>query len=329
MSYFIRRFGFYLLAFVFAVTLNFFLPRMMPGNPVQMYLAELYQNGGQVDDATVRAVEEMFGFNTDEPLIVSYGRYVINIFKGDWGLSFSRYPQTVMEALKRPVGWTVFLMSSALVVSFIINTLLGILVAWRRGSKFDTTVTVGGQIIANIPAVITAMFISYTFARSGLFPRMYAVTPLFTPANTWEYVKDVAYHAVLPVSAIVMTSFGGIMGMRANMINQLDEDYITMGIAKGVSERGIIFKYGARNAMLPVATSLAMQVGFMLGGSLLIENIFNYPGLGKTMLGAIGGRDYPLMQGILLMSTIMMLTANFIADASIFFLDPRIRKQGK
>lgn len=240
MSYFIRRFGFYLLAFVFAVTLNFFLPRMMPGNPVQMYLAELYQNGGQVDDATVRAVEEMFGFNTDEPLIVSYGRYVINIFKGDWGLSFSRYPQTVMEALKRPVGWTVFLMSSALVVSFIINTLLGILVAWRRGSKFDTTVTVGGQIIANIPAVITAMFISYTFARSGLFPRMYAVTPLFTPANTWEYVKDVAYHAVLPVSAIVMTSFGGIMGMRANMINQLDEDYITMGIAKGVSERGII-----------------------------------------------------------------------------------------
>lgn len=329
MSYFIRRFGFYLLAFVFAITLNFFLPRMMPGNPVQMYLAELYQNGGQVDDATVRAVEEMFGFNTDEPLIVSYGKYVINIFKGDWGLSFSRYPQTVLEALKRPVGWTVFLMSSALVVSFIINTLLGILVAWRRGSKFDTTVTVGGQIIANIPAVITAMFISYTLASSGLFPRMYAVTPLFTPANTWEYVKDVAYHAVLPVTAIVMTSFGGIMGMRANMINQLDEDYITMGIAKGVSETGIIFKYGARNAMLPVATSLAMQVGFMLGGSLLIENIFNYPGLGKTMLGAIGGRDYPLMQGILLMSTIMMLTANFIADTSIFFLDPRIRKQGK
>jgi len=329
MSYFIRRFGFYLLAFVFAITLNFFLPRMMPGDPVQMYLAELYQNGGQVDDATVRAVEEMFGFNTDEPLIVSYGKYVINIFKGDWGLSFSRYPQTVMEALQRPVRWTLFLMSSALVVSFIINTLLGILVAWRRGSKFDTTITVGGQIIANIPAVITAMFISYTFASSDLFPRMYAVTPLFTPANTFEYVKDVAYHAVLPVSAIVMTSFGGIMGMRANMINQLDEDYITMGIAKGVSETGIIFKYGARNAMLPVATSLAMQVGFMLGGSLLIENIFNYPGLGKTMLGAIGGRDYPLMQGILLMSTIMMLTANFIADASIFFLDPRIRKQGK
>jgi peptide/nickel transport system permease protein len=329
MSYFVRRFGFYLLAFVFAITLNFFLPRMMPGNPVQMYLAELYQNGGQVDDATVRAVEEMFGFNTDEPLIVSYGKYVINIFKGDWGLSFSRYPQTVMEALKRPVGWTIFLMSTALVVSFIINTLLGILVAWRRGSKFDTAVTVGGQIIANIPAVITAMFISYAFINSDIFPRMYAVTPLFTPANFYEYALDVAKHAVLPVSAIVMTSFGGIMGMRANMINQLDEDYITMGIAKGVSETGIIFKYGARNAMLPVATSLAMQVGFMLGGSLLIENIFNYPGLGKTMLGAIGGRDYPLMQGILLMSTIMMLSANFIADASIFFLDPRIRKQGK
>lgn len=329
MSYFLRRFGFYLLAFVFAVTLNFFLPRMMPGNPVQMYLAELYQNGGQIDDDTVRAVEEMFGFNTDEPLIVSYGKYVVNIFRGDWGLSFSKYPQSVLEALNRPVKWTIFLMSSALIVSFIINTLLGIFVAWRRGSKFDTAVTLGGQIIANIPSVIIAMFISYTFARSGIFPRMYAVTPLFTPANTWEYIKDVAIHAVLPVSAIVMTSFGGIMGMRANMINQLDEDYITMGIAKGVSETGIIFKYGARNAMLPVVTSLAMQVGFMLGGALLIENIFNYPGLGKTMLAAIGGRDYPLMQGILLMSTIMMLSANFIADISVFILDPRIRKQGK
>lgn len=326
MYYFVRRFGFYLLAFIFAVSLNFFLPRLMPGDPVQMYLAELYQNGGQIDDATVRAVEEMFGFNTNEPLIVSYGKYVINIFRGDWGLSFSKYPQTVLEALQRPVGWTIFLMSTALIISFIINTLLGIMVAWFRGSKFDTIVTVSGQIISNIPSVIIAMFISYTLARSGLFPRMYAVTPLFTPANTWEYVKDVAYHAVLPVTAIVLTTFGGIMGMRANMINQLDEDYITMGIAKGVSETGIIFKYGARNAMLPVVTTLAMQVGFMLGGALLIENIFNYPGLGKTMLAAIGGRDYPLMQGILLMSTIMMLTANFIADMSVFILDPRVRK---
>lgn len=329
MKYIIKRFGFYLLAFIAAITLNFFLPRLMPGNPVQMYLAELYQNGGQIDDATIRAVEEMFGFNSTEPLIFTYFKYIGNVFTGNWGVSFANFPQTVLESVARGAKWTVFLMSTALIISFIINTLLGIFVSWRRGSKFDTSVTLTGQVIANIPAVIIAMGISYTFARSGVFPRMYAVTPLFMPANTFEYMKDVAFHAVLPVSAIVLTSLGGIMGMRANMINQLDEDYITMGIAKGVSERGIIFKYGARNAMLPVVTSLAMQIGFMLGGSLIVELIFNYPGLGKVMLGAINARDYPLMQGILLMSTILMLSANFIADISVFLLDPRIRKQGK
>lgn len=329
MKYILRRLGFYLLAFIAAITLNFFLPRLMPGNPVQMYLAELYQNGGQIDDATIRAVEEMFGFNSSEPMIVSYGKYVVNIFRGNWGTSFVNYPQSVLEAVSRGLKWTVFLMFTSLIISTIINTLLGIFVAWKRGSKFDTAVTVSGQVISNIPAVIIAMCISYVFARNGVFPRMYAVTPLFVPNNIFEYWKDVAYHAILPVTAIVMTSFGGIMGMRANMINQLDEDYITMGIAKGVSEKGIIFKYGARNALLPVVTSLAMQIGFMLGGSLIVETIFNYPGLGKVMLGAINGRDYPLMQGILLMSTILMLTANFIADMSVYALDPRIRKQGK
>jgi len=118
------------------------------------------------------------------------------------------------------------------------------------------------------------------------------------------------------------------MGMRANMINQLGEDYIVMGIAKGVPDRKIMFGYGAKNAMLPVVTSLAMQIGFLLGGSLIIEQVFNYPGLGKVMVNAINRRDYPLMQGILLMTTILMLSANFIADICITFLDPRIRRQG-
>ena len=329
MSYIVKRLGFYLLAFIGAVTLNFFLPRLMPGDPVQMYIAELYQGGGSVDAETIRAVEELFGYNTGEPIIVSYIKYVGSIFTGDWGLSFSNYPQTVIESLSRGTGWTVFLMGTALVISFIINTLMGIIVAWWRGSKFDTTVTVFGQIMANIPAVIVAMVLFYALAVTNILPRAYAVTPLFVPESTLDFVLDVAKHAILPVSAIVITSFGGIMGMRANMINQLGEDYITMGIAKGVPDRKIMFGYCARNALLPVVTSVAMQVGFLLGGSLIIENIFNYPGLGKVMIGAINGRDYPLMQGILLMSTILMLTANFIADLSIFALDPRLRKQAQ
>ncbi len=329
MGYILKRLGFYLVAFFSAVTLNFFLPRMMPGDPVQMFLAELYQGGGRIDDATIRAVEEMFGYGTEEPLIVTYFRYVGNIFTGDWGLSFKYYPQTVMEALSRGLGWTIFLMGTALILGFIINSLLGILVSWRRGSRLDTTITLGGQILANIPAVVVAIILSLTLAHTGIFPTGYAVTPLFYPANQMEYLGDVAYHAFLPVLSILITGLGGIMGMRANMINQLGEDYITMGIAKGVPQHRIMFSYGARNALLPVVTSLAMQIGFLLGGSLIIEQVFNYPGLGTIMINAINGRDYPLMQGILLMSTTLMLTANFIADVGILFLDPRIRRQSK
>lgn len=330
--YILKRLGFYLIAFVAAITINFMIPRLMPGDPVQMYMAKLYQTSGKIDTETIAAVEKLFGFSKDKPILESYVEYVGNILIGNWGKSFSQFPLSVTEALSRGLSWTVFLMGTSLIVSFIINNLLGILAAWRRGSKVDSFLTVGGQLMSNIPAVVLALLISYTFARSetfGIFPSGYAVTPLFRPANVFQYIADVAYHAFLPVSCTVLLQLNGIMGMRANMINQLGEDYITMGRAKGVPERKLMFSYGARNALLPVATTFAMQVGFMLGGSLIIEIVFNYPGLGKVMLGALNSRDYPLMQGILLMSTILMLSANFIADMMLLVLDPRLRKQGR
>jgi peptide/nickel transport system permease protein len=328
MRYILKRLWFYVVAFFGALALNFFLPRMMPGNPVQMFLSNLYKSGGVVDNASIAAVEKLFGYDTHSPLIVSFFNYIVNIFKGNWGVSFTFYPQSVLESVQRGVKWTIFLMGTALIVGFIINSLLGILVAWKRGSRLDTALTVGGQVLANIPSVITAIILSLVLAYTGKFPTGYAITPLFEPENIFQFLGDVGYHAFLPILAIIITGLGGIMGMRANMINQLGEDYIVMGIAKGVPDRKIMFSYGARNALLPVVTSLAMQIGFLLGGSLIIEQVFNYPGLGQVMVMAISRRDYPLMQGILLMTTILMLTANFIADISIMFLDPRIRRQG-
>ncbi len=328
MKYLLKRLGFYLLAFWGAVTLNFFLPRMMPGSPVQAYLADLALSGTKIDAATIASIEEMLGFSTTEPIFISYIKYIGNILQGDWGTSFFYYPLSVTDALGRALGWTVFLMGSALILGFIINNLLGILVAWRRGTKLDTFLTVGGQFLANIPSVVTAIVLLFALGYTGVFPLGYAVTPLFVPANTYEYVMDVLYHAALPIGAILITGLGGIMGMRANMINQLGDDYIVMGTAKGLPDKKIMFSYAARNSLLPVVTSLAMQVGFLLGGSLIIEQIFNYPGLGNVMVSAINYRDYPLMQGILLMSTILMLSANFIADIAILYLDPRTRRQG-
>ncbi len=327
MKFILKRLGFYAVAFWGAITLNFFLPRLMPGNPVQMYLSELAQSGSKIDPAVIASIEEMFGYSSTQPLIVSYFNYIGSILQGDWGVSFYYYPLTVTEAVSRGLSWTVFLMSFALIIGFIINNLLGILAAWRRGSAFDTGVTVGGQFLANIPSVVTAIALLFGLCYTGIFPLGYAVTPLFEPANTFEYLQDVFYHAFVPITAIVITGLGGIMGMRGNMINQLGDDYITMGIAKGLPEKKIIFSYAARNSLLPVITTLAMQVGSLLGGSLIIEQIFNYPGLGSVMVSAISNRDYPLMQGILLMTTILMLSANIMADFAILFLDPRTRRK--
>ncbi len=328
MKFILKRLGFYALAFFGAVTLNFFLPRLMPGDPVQSYLSDLALSGSKIDPAVIASIEEMLGFSSSEPLIVSYFKYIGSILQGDWGTSFFYYPLPVTEAVSRGLTWTVFLMGMALVIGFVINNLLGILVAWRRGTKFDTALTVGGQFLANIPSVVTAIVLLFTLSYTGLFPLGYAVTPLFEPANWIEYVQDVFYHAFVPITAIVISGLGGIMGMRANMINQLGDDYITMGIAKGLPDKKIMFSYAARNSLLPVITTLAMQIGFMLGGSLIIEQIFNYPGLGSVMVSAINNRDYPLMQGILLMTTIIMLSANILADFAILYFDPRTRRQG-
>ncbi len=319
--------GFYALAFYGAMTLNFFLPRMMPGDPVQMYLADLARSGSKIDPSVIASVEAMLGYSSSEPLWISYFKYIGNILKGDWGVSFFYYPLTVTEAISRGLQWTVLVMGLALIIGFIINNLLGVFVAWKRGTKFDIALTVGGQFLANIPSVVTAIVLLFALCYSGLFPLGYAVTPLFQPATWGEYFADIFYHAFVPVTAIVISGLGGIMGMRGNMINQLGDDYITMGIAKGLPETKIMFSYAARNSLLPVITSLAMQVGFMLGGSIIIEQIFNYPGLGQTMITAIGNRDYPLMQGILLMTTILMLSANFLADIAILLCDPRTRRQ--
>ncbi len=327
LKFILKRLGFYALAFWGAITLNFFLPRMMPGDPVQMYLSNLALSGSKIDPSVIKATEEMLGFSSSEPLITSYFKYIGNILQGDWGVSFSEYPLTVVESVSRGLGWTVFLMGFALVIGFIINNLIGILVAWKRGSTFDTVFTVGGQFLANIPSVVTAIILLFSLCYTGIFPLGYAVTPLFVPETWGQYFADIFYHAFVPVTAIVITGLGGIMGMRANMINQLGDDYITMGIAKGLPDKKIMFSYAARNSLLPVITTLAMQIGFMLGGSIIIEQIFNYPGLGSVMISAINSRDYPLMQGILLMTTILMLSANALADFAILYFDPRTRRQ--
>ncbi|WP_026960290.1 MULTISPECIES: ABC transporter permease [Aliagarivorans] len=327
MKFILSRLGFYLLAFVTAVTINFFLPRMMPGDPIKSFLGRLAMNGGQITPETISALEALYGYSTSTPLWQQFFQYLGSVLAGDWGMS-TRFFQPVFEVLGRGMLWTLLLVGTYLIVSYTLTTLLGIYVAWKRGTWTDSVITVGSVVVSSIPSVVMALVMYFIFASNlGWFPTSYAYHPSLDPAFSGEFIGSVAYHLVLPLLCMVALGMGNVMGMRSNMINQLGEDFIVMGWAKGVRDRKVMLHYGARNAILPMITSFAMSVGAIFGGSLIIEIIFNYPGLGQVMFQAMLARDYPLIQGYLLIMTMMVLGANFIADCLLFVLDPRLRTQ--
>ncbi|AIW13078.1 ABC transporter permease [Vibrio tubiashii] len=328
MGYFLRRLSFYLVALLVAATLNFIIPRAMPGDPVTMMFANA---SVQVTPERIAAMKELLGF-VDGGLFVQYIAYMKNILSWELGTSIQFYPLSVNKLLGGAFGWSLFLAGSAVILSFSLGSILGIFAAWKRGSKYDAFVTPGMLIIQAVPQVVIAMLALFTFAI-GLkwFPTGYAYTAGTVPEWTsWEFIKDVAYHAILPLFCASVVQIGGfLINMRNNMINLLAEDYITMAKGKGLSENRVVFNYAARNALLPSVTALSMSLGMAIGGQLIVEIIFNYPGLGTVLLNAIHARDYQVLQGQLIIMTLFMLSFNLIADMAYVVLDPRLRKGGK
>lgn len=328
MGYFLRRLSFYLVALLVAATLNFIIPRAMPGDPVTMMFANA---SVQVTPERIAAMKELLGF-VDGPIYIQYLSYIKNILSWELGTSIQFYPLSVNSLLGGAFGWSLFLAGTAVVLSFSIASVLGIFAAWKRGSRYDAFVTPGTLIIQAIPQMVIAMLALFIFAI-GLkwFPSGYAYTPGIVPDWTsWEFLKDVGYHAILPLFCATIVQIGGfLVNMRNNMINLLAEDYITMAKGKGLSENRVVFNYAARNALLPSVTALSMSLGMAIGGQLIIEMIFNYPGLGTVLLNAIHARDYQVLQGQLIIMTMFMLCFNLMADMLYMILDPRLRKGGK
>ncbi|MEF1254657.1 MULTISPECIES: ABC transporter permease [unclassified Vibrio] len=328
MGYFLRRLSFYLVALLVAATLNFIIPRAMPGDPVTMMFANA---SVQVTPERIAAMKELLGF-VDGGLFTQYIAYMKNILSWELGTSIQFYPLSVNKLLGGAFGWSLFLAGSAVILSFSIGSILGIFAAWKRGSKYDAFVTPGMLIIQAVPQVVIAMLALFIFAI-GLkwFPTGYAYTAGTVPDWTsWAFYKDAAYHAVLPLFCASIIQIGGfLVNMRNNMINLLAEDYITMAKGKGLSENRVVFNYAARNALLPSVTALSMSLGMAIGGQLIVEIIFNYPGLGTVLLNAINARDYQVLQGQLIIMTMFMLSFNLIADMLYVVLDPRLRKGGK
>lgn len=324
MSYILRRFGFYLLAFWASVTLNFMLPRMMPGDPVSRMLA---QSQGKIPPEQIDSLKQLLGVD-DRPMFQQYIDYWGNIFRGDLGVSISRFPTPVTEVIGSQIGWTLLLGGTALIIAFVIGNGLGILAAWKRGSWMDSTLPPILIFIGSFPYFWLAMGALYLFGISlGWFPIRHAFSagmPL-TPV-TGSVIWDVVWHLILPALTIVLVSVGGwTLGMRNSMIATTAEDYITMATAKGLKPRRIMMNYAARNAMLPQVTGLGLSIGFIVGGALLTEVVFAYPGIGYQVLGAVQAQDYPLTQAIFLTITTAVLLANFLVDIAYVRLDPRVR----
>lgn len=323
MSYMLRRLGFYLVAFWVSITLNFFLPRFMPGDPVSRMVARLQ---GEIRPDQIEALRASFGLS-DAPLWEQYLRYLGQIFTGNLGFSISRFPTPVIDVISSVIGWTFLLGFVSLIVAVVIGNVLGILAAWRRGGILDSVVPPVLIFIGSFPYFWLAMGLLYLFGVTlGWFPLRHAYAVGTAPEFSLEFIGDVAYHLILPATSIVLVSVGGwMLGMRNTMIATNSEDYIVMAEAKGLRPHRVMMSYAARNALLPSVTAFGMSLGFVVGGALLTEVVFAYPGIGYTLLSAVQNLDYPLMQGLFLTITTAVLIANFLVDIVYVRLDPRVR----
>jgi len=322
-TYLLRRLGFYALAGWAALTLNFFLPRLMPGDPATALFARFR---GQLGPEAMDALRETFGL-TDQPIALQYLTYLGHALRGDLGISVAYFPSPVSEVIATGLLWTVLLAGTAVVISFAIGTLLGIVAAWRRGGRLDTVLPPALAFLGAFPYFWLAMVALYILGFTlRWFPLGHAYGDATEPGLTVAFVADVVRHAALPVATVVVATLGGwLLSMRNTMIAVLGSDYVNLARAKGPSPRRVVLRYAARNALLPSVTGFGMALGFVLGGSLLTEIVFSYPGQGYLLVQAVRNQDYPLMQGIFLVITLAVLAANFAVDLLYLWLDPRTR----
>ncbi|WP_455854097.1 ABC transporter permease [Ensifer canadensis] len=319
-----RRLAVYCVAFLFAIVMNFAVPRLMPGSPVDSMIAQL---GPRATPAAIEAIKARFGA-IEQPMWQQFVDYIVGLAHFDLGVSVKYYPQTVLEVLGRSAGWTAFLVVTAIVFSLSIGVSLGALAAWRRGGRFDSFVSPFSVVMIAVPPVIIALATLFVFGVTlRLLPVGYAYDPSLDPGFNFTYFGSVFLHAIMPVLTLSPYLIGEFQTtMRSSMISVLGEDYVTMGRAKGLSETAVMFGYAARNAMLPVLTNLALMLGAVFGGSIVTEIVFNYPGLGLTLYTASVARDYPVIQGQLLLMTLATLGANLLVDILYGVVDPRIRE---
>ena len=324
MRYLLKRLGFYALAAWVALTINFFLPRLMPGDPATALFARFK---GKLSPESIDALRATFGL-THAPLWRQYLTYLAHVLRGDLGVSIAYFPTPVADVIRTGLVWTVFLAGSAVLLSFALGTLLGIAAAWRRRGVLDTWVPSSLVFVGSFPYFWLAMAALYLLGFTvRWFPLGHAYSDDVVPSWSWAFAADVLRHAALPIGTVVLATMGGwLLSMRNTMVSVLGSDFVNLARAKGLSKWRIVLRYAARNALLPSVTGFGMALGYVLGGSLLTEVVFSYPGQGYLLVQAVRSQDYPLMQGIFLFITLAVLAANWLVDLATWWLDARTRE---
>lgn len=326
MRFLLRRLAFYAVTAWAAITINFFIPRLMPGDPVQA-LVNRYQ--GQLSGSAIESLRTLFGMDNDRSLGQQYLDYWGNLLRGDLGTSFTFFPTGVGDIIAQSLPWTLALMGLTTLISFVLGTVIGVYAGWRRGFWLDGLLPVT-TFVSSVPYFwLGLLSISLFSVHWPLFPASGGHDRGLVPAPTWEFIASALYHGTLPAITIVVSAIAGwVLGMRNMMVSVSSEDYVLVAQAKGLSERRVMYSYAARNAILPNISNFALSLGFIVGGTLLVEMVFSYPGIGYMLFLAINAKDYPLMQAVFLIITLAVLAANLIADLAYMALDPRTRREG-
>jgi peptide/nickel transport system permease protein len=325
--YLLRKLGFYLIAAWVALTINFLLPQLIPGNPVEVLLTKMSQ-AGPVPVGEDQVLTKLLGLGSGN-IFEKYWQYVDSIAHLRLGLSISNFPTPVSSEIGSSIYWTLILVGVATVISFLLGIGLGALAGWKRGSRFEAIIP-STTLLTAMPYFWLALILLFVFATNvwHIFPQGegYNYNSTLTVGFNLPFIASALQHAILPALTIVISSVGGwLLGMRNMMVSTLSDDYVVAAEARGLRSRRIMIGYAARNAVLPSISGFAISLGFVVSGAIALEFVFSYPGIGYQLVTAVGNDDYPLMQGIFLVITLAVLGANLLVDLLHGFIDPRTR----
>ena len=326
LSYFLRRIGMFFLVIFVAASFNFVIPRLAPGNPIGAITSRMSQASAGIENgqAMFEAYRKRFGL--DDPLYIQYAKYMWNTLRLDFGESLSAYPAEVWDIVGPAIGWSISLIGVSVLITFVLGILIGALLAWKGTPELVRAllpITMFGGVL---PYYLLAMLLLYVFAfTTRLLPMSGAFDSGMVKGFNWPFIKSLVSHAILPALSIILTSIGGwALSMRSLMINTIGEDYMLLAEAKGLPKRRILWWYAVRNVIPPQLAHLAIALGYVVSGAILVEIVFSYPGLGYQLYMSIVNSDYTVIQGITLILAISVGLAVLIIDLIYPRLDPRV-----